>query len=64
MIQRLSKDSIGLNELIWNVAQQIKDALPTDNQERQWLEGWIADRNTIQREVQNLLEQPEKGKLF
>ena len=64
MIKRLSKDSIGLGELIWNVAQQISKALPTESQERQWLEGWLADRTTIQREVQNLLEQPEEGKLF
>ena len=64
MIQCLSKEGIGLNELIWNVAHQIRAALPIDSQERQWLEGWIADRTTIQREVQNLLEQPEEGKLF
>ena len=64
MIQRLSKDSIGLNELIWNVAQQISEVLPTDNQERQWLEGWLADRDTIQREVQNLLEMPKERTLF
>ena len=64
MLQRLSKDGIGLNELIWNIAQQISAALPTDSQERQWLEGWLADRDTIQREVQNLLETPEEGTLF
>lgn len=64
MIQVLSKEGIGLNELIWNVAQQISAALPVDSQEHQWLEGWLADRTTIQREVQNLLEQPEEGKLF
>ena len=64
MLQRLSKDGIGLNELIWNVAKQVSTALPTDNQERQWLEGWLADRDTIQREVQNLLEKPEKRTLF
>lgn len=64
MIKRLSKDSIGLSELIWNIAQQISKALPTESEERQWLEGWFADRTTIQREIQNLLEQPEDGKLF
>lgn len=64
MVQRLLKDRIGLNELIWNVAQQISAALPTDSQERQWLEAWLADRDTIQREVQNLLETPEEGTLF
>ena len=64
MIKRLSKDSIGLGELIWNVAQQISKTLSTKSQERQWLEGWLADRNAIQREIQNLLEQPEEGKLF
>ena len=64
MIQRLSKDGIGLNELIWNVAQQVSAALPTDNQEHQWLDGWLADRDAIQREVQNLLEKPEERTLF
>lgn len=64
MIQCLSKDSIGLSELIWNVAQQISKTLPTESKERQWLDGWLADRTTTQREVQNLLEQPEEGKLF
>lgn len=60
MIQQLSTNSIGLNELIWNVAQQISAALPMDNQERQWLEGWLADRNTIQREVAGILENPQQ----
>ncbi|MCY3548949.1 MAG: DNA methylase [Candidatus Poribacteria bacterium] len=64
MIQRLSKDSIGLSELIWNIAQQISKTLSTESQERQWLEGWLADRTAIQREVQTLLEQPEEGTLF
>ena len=64
MIKCLSKDSIGLGELIWNVAQQISKTLSTESQERQWLEGWLADRTAIQREVQNLLEQPEEGTLF
>lgn len=51
MIQCLSKDGIGSNELIWNVAQQVSEALPADSQERQWLDGWLADQATIQREV-------------
>ena len=64
MIQRLSKNGIGSNELIWNIAQQISEALPTDNQECQWLDGWLADRDTIQREVQNLLETLEEKTLL
>ena len=60
MIQRLSKDSVGLNELIWNVAQQLSTALPADIQERQWLEGWLADRGAIQREVAGILENPQQ----
>ena len=64
MIQRLSKDSIGLNELIWNIAQQISGTLSSDSQEHQWLEGWLADREAIQREVQNLLEKLEEETLF
>ena len=60
MVECLSKDGIGLNELIWNVAQQISAVLPTDNHERQWLEGWLADRATIQREVAEILENPQQ----
>ena len=60
MILCLSKDSLGLNELIWNVAQQISGALPPDSQERQWLDGWLADQNTIQREVAEILENPQQ----
>ena len=59
MIERLSRDGIGANELIWNVATQICEALSTDNtdnQERQWLEGWLADREAIQREVAAKME--------
>ena len=64
MIQRLSKNGIGLNELIWNIAQQISAALPTDNQEHQWLEGWLADQDAIQREVVEILEKSEDKTLF
>ena len=64
MLQHLSKDRVGSNELIWNVAQQISIALPADSQERQWLEGWLADRTDIQREVQNLLEKSNDRTLF
>jgi hypothetical protein len=64
MIQCLLRNGIGLNELIWNVAQQVSEALPMDNQEHQWLEGWLADRDAIQREVQNLLEKLEERTLF
>ena len=64
MIQSLSKDRIGLNELIWNVAQQIRDALSADSQERQWLEGWLADRETIQREIGETQENLLRETLF
>jgi adenine-specific DNA methylase len=60
MIQHLSKDGVGSNELIWSVAQQIGEALPADNQEHQWLEGWLADRAAIQREVAEILENPQQ----
>ena len=56
MIQCLSKENIGLNELIWNVAQQISASLPADSQERQWLDGWLADQRTIQREIASIVE--------
>ena len=59
MIQCLSKDDVGSNELIWNVAQQISTALPANSQERQWLEGWLADRDTIQRELTTVRENPQ-----
>ncbi len=56
MIELLAEDSVGLNELIWNVSEQIRDALPTENTERQWLDGWLADRDAIQREIRKLVE--------
>ena len=64
MIQCLSKDGVGSNELIWNVAQQIRAVLPADSQERQWLEGWLADQDTIQREVARTLENPQQETLL
>ncbi len=64
MIQCLSIEDIGLNELIWNVAQQISDALPPDSHERQWLEGWLADRETIQREIGETQENLLRETLF
>ena len=64
MIQRLSKGSIGVNELIWNVAQQVSATLTTDNQEHQWLEGWLADQKAIQREVAETLENSQQGILL
>lgn len=64
MIQCLSIEDIGLNELIWNVAQQIRDALSADSQERQWLEGWLADRETIQREIGETQENLLRETLF
>ena len=57
MIQRLARERIGLNELIWNVAKEISAALPTDSRERLWLDGWCADRGAIQREVAESVEQ-------
>ena len=64
MIQVLSKDSVGSNELIWNVAQQISATLPANSQEHQWLEGWLADQDTIQREVARILENPQQETLL
>ncbi len=64
MIQCLSIEDIGLNELIWNVAQQICNSLPSDSQERQWLEGWLADRETIQREIGTTQEEFRHETLF
>ena len=63
MIQRLVIDGIGLNELIWNVAENISAALPRDSQERLWLEGWCADRDAIQRELAETVEEIGQGTL-
>ncbi len=60
MIQCLSKRNVGLNELVWNVAEQIRDALPSDNQERQWLDGWLAGKAAIQREVAKASENTQQ----
>ncbi len=51
MIQHLSKEGIGAKELIWSVAEQISETLPKNSQEREWLEGWLGDKETIQREI-------------
>ncbi len=51
MLERLARDSIGQNELIWNVATQICEALPAESQERQLLAGWLGDRDSIQRDI-------------
>ena len=64
MIQCLSRENVGLNDLLWNVAQQISDTLSSDSQECQWLEGWLADRNTIQREIGETLEKSNSESLF
>ncbi len=51
MIQRLARGRVGLQELIWYVAQSVSVTLPLDSEERMWCEGWFADRRSIEREV-------------
>ncbi len=51
MIQRLARGRVGLQELIWYVAQAVSVTLPLDSEERMWCEGWFADRRSIEREV-------------
>ena len=63
MIQRLVIGRVGLNELIWNVAENISAALPMDSQERLWLEGWCADRDAIQRALAETVEEIGQGTL-
>ena len=64
MIWHLSKDGIGLNELIWNVAQAVSLALPLKAKERRWLEGWLADREAIKREIAVNIEENKQSSLF
>ena len=64
MIQCLSKENIGLSELIWNVARYISEALPADSQERLWLDGWSADKDAIKREIANTVEKSHQETLF
>ena len=51
MIQRLARGRVGLQELIWRVAQAVSVTLPLDSEERMWCEGWFADKRSIQNEV-------------
>ncbi len=51
MIERLARGRVGLQELIWHVAQAVSVTLPLDSEERMWCEGWFADRRSIEREV-------------
>ncbi len=61
MVQSLARGEVGVNELIWNVAQAVSLALPLEAEERRWLEGWLADREAIKAEVSAiLLVEPEQ----
>ena len=61
MIWCLARGEVGVNELIWNVAQAVSLALPLEAEERRWLEGWLADREAIKAEVAaEILEEPEQ----
>ncbi len=51
MIQRLARGRVGLQELIWHVAQAVSVTLPLNSEERMWCEGWFADKRSIQNEV-------------
>ena len=64
MVQSLARGEVGVNELIWNVAQAVSLALPLEAEERRWLEGWLADREAIKAEVSAiLLVEPEQETL-
>ena len=63
MIRCLARGEVGVNELIWNVAQAVSLALPLEAEERRWLEGWLADREAIKAEVAAILEEPEQETL-
>ncbi len=63
MFQCLARSEVGVNELLWNVAQAVSLALPLEAEERRWLEGWLADRETIKAEVSAILEKPEQETL-
>ena len=60
MVQSLARGEVGVNELIWNVAQAVSLALPLEAEERRWLEGWLADREAIKADVSAFLLEPEQ----
>ncbi|MCG9128543.1 DUF1156 domain-containing protein [Candidatus Poribacteria bacterium] len=64
MIHSLVKESVGMNDLMWNVAQKISNVLSADSLERQWIEGWLADRDTIQREILEAQDSHHRDTLF
>ena len=57
MFQCLARNEVGVNELIYNVAQAVSLALPLEAEERRWLEAWIADRETVKAEVTGILKE-------
>ena len=60
MEKSLARGEVGVNELIWNVAQAVSLALPLEAEERRWLEGWLADREAIKADVSAFLLEPEQ----
>lgn len=64
MIQILGKKIVGSNEHMWNVAQAISLALPLEAEERKWLEGWLADKESINQNVVSIREVANQSKLL
>ena len=64
MISCLAQGGLGLDNLIWNVAQAVNLALPPESQERNWLGWWLADRESIEQEVAKQLETAKQGELL
>ncbi len=64
MIERLARGRVGLQELIWRVAQAVSVTLPLDSEERMWCEGWFADRRSIEREVMAAVAAAGDNNLF
>ncbi len=64
MVRCLAERSVGLDELIWNVAQAVSVSLSLEAEERKWLEGWLADRESIKRDVTEVVEDVNQGELI
>jgi putative DNA methylase len=47
----LQKSGLGKNDTFYRIAQAISESLPNESKERKWLEGFLAGRARISRQI-------------
>ena len=61
-LKEVLTDSVfGANDSFYRIAQAISETLPLESQEKKWLDGFLAGRESLRREISNKIGQ---GKLF